>query len=280
MASLVKRLQNRPFHLIYGDNQRIGKGKMVEYMKSQGFSDALSNFTLSQFPGHPEVKGNGYVPYYMVFDHTGKLRYEHMCGKYHGGDGMKCIEWVDKLIAQVPAIYFGKVKFTHYRELVKDLETAENLSRDVKKVEAAQDEVEEGSEEAAELERIYAVLIRYRDIELQRVEELRATEPGRILGELKELKSRLKGTKLRKRVSDRYDELSKSDEHKIEKKIADVFQKYKKKLERGKALTKKQRTKIVSQAARALRKLTSKNPALPISASVKVWLAANGAGED
>ena len=40
--------------------------------------------TITKMGRHPDVRGNGYVPYYVVFDHTGKLAYDHMGGRYHG----------------------------------------------------------------------------------------------------------------------------------------------------------------------------------------------------
>lgn len=276
MASLVKKHQDSPFHLIFGDCQRIGKEKMMEYMKSQGFSDELKNFTLSQFPNHPSVKGNGYVPYYMVFDHTGKLRYDHMCGKYHGGDGMKCVEWVDALVAEVPAIYFGEGEFKHHADLVAELETGKNLAKGVKKVETALAEVEAGSESEAELTRIHGVLQNIRDKELNRIEKLRATDPESVLDALKDLESELKGTKLGESVTARHEELSKSDEHKAEKKIGDKYLKYKEDLDDD-SLSDKQREKLVGKAAKALRKLTADNPDLPISKTVEAWLTEIGA---
>ena len=74
--------------------------------------------TVTSFGGHPGVKGNGHVPYYMVFDHTGKLRRQHMGGAYHGGDGLEMIEWVDRLLKETPAIWLGNEPFQHLADLI------------------------------------------------------------------------------------------------------------------------------------------------------------------
>jgi len=42
-----------------------------------------------------------YVPYYLIFDHTGKLRYNHMAGPYHGGDRDKYQKLVKKLLSEL-----------------------------------------------------------------------------------------------------------------------------------------------------------------------------------
>ncbi|NJN14328.1 MAG: hypothetical protein HC813_01385, partial [Planctomycetes bacterium] len=82
-----------------------------------GLSPAAPNFTVSSFGGHPKVKGNGYVPYYLVFDHHGDLAHHHMCGDYHGGDGLGMIDWVEKLLKAAPEIYLGREPFAAHADL-------------------------------------------------------------------------------------------------------------------------------------------------------------------
>ena len=80
LVSLAKRLEGRPFHLVAAHNQNDTKENVVAYMKSNGLSDDTTNLTVTSRGRHSKVKGNGYVPYYMVFDHHGDLAHHHMCG--------------------------------------------------------------------------------------------------------------------------------------------------------------------------------------------------------
>ena len=74
-----------PFHLIATDRQRGKREDQVAYLKGLGLTADTPNFTVTSDGGHPAVKGNGYVPYYMIFDHRGRLVRDHMAGAYHGG---------------------------------------------------------------------------------------------------------------------------------------------------------------------------------------------------
>ena len=105
LVGLARRLEGRPFHLIATDRQRSPKEKQLAYLRDLGLSPDTPNFTVTSGGGHPGVKGNGYVPYYMIFDHRGRLVREHMGGAYHGGDGLAMIEWVDKLLLEAPSIW-------------------------------------------------------------------------------------------------------------------------------------------------------------------------------
>ena len=78
-------MEGKPFHLLAAHCQHGEQATVVGYIRGHGLSADTPNLTVSSFGGHPGVKGNGYVPYYMVFDHRGDLRYHHMCGNYHGG---------------------------------------------------------------------------------------------------------------------------------------------------------------------------------------------------
>ena len=102
LVGLARRLEGKPFHLVASHCQRDTQENVVNYIKSKGLAADTPNVTVTSQGRHPKVKGNGYVPYYMVFDHHGTLIREHMCGDYHGGDGLAMIEWVDKLLADAP----------------------------------------------------------------------------------------------------------------------------------------------------------------------------------
>ena len=64
----------------------------IAYLKANGMSPFAPNLTITKMGSHPDVKGNGFVPYYIIFDHTGKLVSHNMCGSYQGGDGWKMRE--------------------------------------------------------------------------------------------------------------------------------------------------------------------------------------------
>ncbi len=108
MVGLAKRLEGKPFHLVASHCQRNPRDEVVAYIKGKGLRPDAPNFTVTSFGRHPKVRGNGYVPYYMVFDRHGKLVREHMCGDYHGGDGLGMIDWVKKLLKETPPVYLGR----------------------------------------------------------------------------------------------------------------------------------------------------------------------------
>ena len=101
MVGLAKSLKTEPFHLIASYCQRGTKEGALTSLKKEGWSEDLKNLSVmyqTQFPKAP-IK---YVPYYLIFDHTGKLRYNHMAGPYHGGDGDNYKKLVKKLLKEVP----------------------------------------------------------------------------------------------------------------------------------------------------------------------------------
>ena len=101
MVSLAKSLQDEPFHLIASYCQRGNQANALASLKAKGWTKDFKNTSVmyqTRFPKAP-VK---YVPYYLIFDHTGKLRYNHMAGPYHGGDGDTYQKLVKKLLKEVP----------------------------------------------------------------------------------------------------------------------------------------------------------------------------------
>lgn len=102
MVGLAKSLEGQHFQLIASYCQHGTKKGALEALRAQGWSEKLSNTTVmyqTNFPKAP-VK---YVPYYLIFDHEGKLRHNHMAGRFHGGNGNAYQEQVKSLLAQVPA---------------------------------------------------------------------------------------------------------------------------------------------------------------------------------
>jgi len=102
MVSLAKSLENQPFHLVASYCQQGNKEGALALLKRNQWSEDSKNTSVmyqTNFPKAP-IK---YVPYYLIFDHTGKLRYNHMGGPYHGGDRDKYQQLVRKLLREVPS---------------------------------------------------------------------------------------------------------------------------------------------------------------------------------
>lgn len=102
MVSLAKRLEGKPVHIFASFCQRGTKETALALLEKSGWSDEMTNLTLHNqtvFPKAP-VK---YVPYYLVFDHTGKLEMNHMAGPYHGGDGDNYQRVIKKLLRKIPS---------------------------------------------------------------------------------------------------------------------------------------------------------------------------------
>ena len=101
MVGLTNSLKDEPFHLIASYCQRGTKEGALGALTKYGWKEELKNTSVmygTNFPKAP-VK---YVPYYLIFDHTGKLRYNHMAGPYHGGDRDKYQALVKKLLKEAP----------------------------------------------------------------------------------------------------------------------------------------------------------------------------------
>ncbi len=271
MVGLAKRLEGKPFHLIASHCQNQGtKQSVIAYVREQGLSAHTPNVTITKQGRHPDVKGNGYVPYYAVFDHRGKLVHHHMCGDYHGGDGLKMIEWVDRLVAEAPTIYFGEEPFKKTEALAKKIMFAKKLGPAIKALDAARDDVSD-AETTAELTRLYAGVTAHRTRELAQATGLAATQPSGVVKALKALQKTYKGTSLGETVDTAAAEWSKSPELKtaiaLEKKLGKVLKAFAK-------LKDKQRTpKAVAKAKEKLAKLLVGNEALPYAATIRAAIA-------
>lgn len=101
MVGLAKKLEGEPFHLIASHCQRGDRDTSLAGLKEKGWDEAMGNVTVMSQTRYDDVKIT-YVPYYLIFDHTGKLRYHHMAGPYHGGNGDQYQDEVKKLLKEVP----------------------------------------------------------------------------------------------------------------------------------------------------------------------------------
>ena len=226
LVSLARRLEGRPFHLIASHCQAGTKEEVVGYIKSKKLAPDTPNMTVTKQGRHPGVKGNGYVPYYMVFDHKGQLAHHHMCGDYHGGDGLAMIEWVDKLLAQTPAIYLGEDPFRVEAALADQVGKKKNLKGALATIEKKLQAPDAGEAGEAELKRLQAAITDYRDRMLASADTLLRSKPSETLPALKVLSKEFGGTSLAEPIDARIAELTGSKDFKdalaIEKKLAKI----------------------------------------------------------
>lgn len=173
-------------------------------------SEDSPNFTCTSFGRHPRVKSAGSVPYYMVFDHHGDIVYHHMAGAYHGGDGLRMIEWVDDLLKDTPAIYLGKEPFLIHAKLADQIASGKNLGTNIPRLEATQGA--EGLEGSEELERLYTAVTTWRDRELKAAAGLLATRPSAVVAALKSLQKEVKRSELATEVDETLASIDKSPE--------------------------------------------------------------------
>jgi len=224
MASLAKRLEGKPFHLIASFCQQGTRDEIVAYAQSQGITADNPNLTITKQGRHPDVKGNGHVPYYMVFDHTGTLVREHMCGAYHGGDGNAFIEWVDKMMAKAPAIYLGDEPYAQASAQATAISARKKMSGALAKVA----EGAAGGDAAlkAECDRITEWVARWRAAQLKHADRLLAKDPAQVVPFLEALSKDLKGHALAADVDAKLQELDGSKDLKAAIKIAKSWAKY------------------------------------------------------
>ena len=243
--------------------------KVITYLKANKMSEFAPNLTITKNGSHPDVKGIRLMPYYIIFDHTGKLHAHHMCGSYHGGDEWRMIEIVDELLAKTPAIYLGAEPFEKITPLAAQISKGRNLGAVMKNL-VARRAAGVDAHTGAEVERLQKALTRYRDRKLANILRLEGAHPSRVLPELKSLAAALKGSSLAIPVQEKLKELSGSDALKtqiaMEKKFLGIVRKY------DKTKEKKRTEAFLGSLARKLEKLLAGNEELPFAATVQAFL--------
>lgn len=102
LVELARKHGDRPFHLIASYCQQGEREATIEFLKSNGWSEEIANLSvMHQTRYAPEIE-IAHAPYYLLFDHTGKLRHHHVSGPYHGGNGDKYQELVAQLLEEIP----------------------------------------------------------------------------------------------------------------------------------------------------------------------------------
>ena len=289
LVSLASRLEGKPFHLVASHCQSNSKEEVVSYIKSKGVAADSPNFTVTKQGRHPAVKGNGHVPYYAVFDHHGRLVHDHMCGSYHGGDGLKMIEWVDELLKAVPAIYLGAEPFEAERELATRVEKKKRLGSTLVEIAAALAGAQVGPRRT-ELERMITGVELWRDRELTRIRGMMARRPSKVLSALSRLSKDLSGSALGIPVESLTSELKTGDQLAQSISIEKNFKKIQRGLEKKKPCKNCKRQGLrnltascagcrrthkasIAKAMKKLDKLTKDKGSLAIAATVAAFRA-------
>jgi len=228
------------------------------------------NFTATSGGSHPKVKGNGYVPYYMVFDRHGKLVREHMCGAYHGGDGLAMIDWVTKLLKETPPIYLGREPFKSVADLAERIAWKKKFPAPIRELELRLEEGAAGAE-GWELKRLHKVVEAWVDTSLKRaIGPLYQTQPSQVVPFLTGLSKELKRTQLGRKVDSYLKDAKNAPNLKDSIAIEKVFVKARAKYEKADART---RRAAAASARKKLAKVTDGKDELPITRTVKAWLA-------
>lgn len=193
-------LGDRPVHMILTYAEDRDKEQTVAWFAEQGMSSDCPNLTITKDGKHPTIKSEGYLPYYLVFNHRGKLVHHHMGGPYHRGDGRKMIQWLEELSQDVPDFYFGTQPFLKIAPLAERIEEKKKLAGAIREAEEMLDppkgQPKPDAATKAELERLLKVVKRYRDRKLRSIELIYPSQPTKVLPMLTALRREFWGTKL------------------------------------------------------------------------------------
>ena len=146
LVGLAKELEGQPFHLVASHNQR-GDAKHVRHeIFRNGLEPVTTNVSVTKSAGHPGVRGTGYVPYYLVFDHHGDLVHHHQGGPYHGGDGLAVLDRVRSMLEEVPQVYVGKEPYAEHAELAAEIASGKESRGAIARLQTALDESKDDPE--------------------------------------------------------------------------------------------------------------------------------------
>lgn len=224
LASLAKELEGQPFHLIASFNQNGTEEIALHELFQNGVPLTTTNVSATMQARHPGVRGTGYVPYYLVFDHHGDLVYHHQGGPYHGGDGKAVLDRVRKMLREVPRIYVGKALYTTHEKLAKSIASGKKLGRALKTLTQAIEETPDDPE----LKRLVAAVERHASEQQRHFERKLATQAKPALKGLMALAKEFRGTPWGGELVQRAEELAGKDRRKenesAAKKLAKILQ--------------------------------------------------------
>lgn len=263
---MAKELEGKPFHLLATHCQKNTRANVVKYIQGKGLEPTSPNVSVTSFGGHPKVHGNGFVPYYMVFNQHGELVHHHMCGSYHGGDGLKMIEIVNKLLKEAQEIYLGKEPFTIIPKLAAQVAKKKKLAAAVKKIET---ELAGQPDRArrVELQRLHDAVQAWHDRTFDRIVKLSGTNPPAVIPSMKQLANDLKGTKMGEHSARNLAALQKNPD-KTAIRLFKGLQKARKAI----AKLKEPSPKALEKHAKRLAKLIEGHENLPISKTIREYI--------
>lgn len=115
MVSLAKKHEGEPFHLIASYCQPGEKRAALETLRSNGWSEDLANLSVMRQTRYPIGVDVQPAPHYLLFDHTGRLRYHHFAGSPDEGSGDTCQQQVADLLKEIPKPGNGKAALSDLR---------------------------------------------------------------------------------------------------------------------------------------------------------------------
>ena len=276
LVGLARRLEGRPFHLIASHGQDISSRDSVNvHLQAHGMWSFQPNLTITKNGRHPDVQckrnsdGVRLMPYYLVFDHTGRLVKHNMGGAFHGGDGSMMFTVVDELLAKTPDVYLGPEPFEQIEPLVSLVAKGKPLGAVVKEIDRALRNEPEATKKA-ELERLLNMLARHRDRRIVYVGSLEGSDPSRVLPALKELAKELKGTSLVEGVDSKLNAMMTTASLAAAVDFQKLFQKIKKRYERVKP--KKRTEAFIEKTVEKLEALLEGRQDLQFAEVVRTWM--------
>ncbi len=199
---MAREMEGRPFHLILSHCQNQPREAVVSRIRGLGLVEDGANFTVTSFGRHPRIPGSGYIPYYAVFDHEGKLVKAHMGGDYHGGDGLAFMDAVRQAVDRVPALYLGAEPFAELSGLAGRIQARRNLPGSVQELETLlAGDPSPGAR--AEGERIQSALARYVRNRREAAEKKIVSDPEGVVPDLRALAAEFEGTSLGAPIEER-----------------------------------------------------------------------------
>ncbi len=270
LIALARRQEGRPFHLIISHREDTSsRGEVIAFLRNNHMPASVPNLTITKDGNHPDAKLGAYVPYYVLFDHTGRIVQQHLGGSYFGGDQLAMIAAAEKLVKAAPAIYVGRVAFRHLAPLAQKVGVGKGLLGNVRRLESIL-AAPPDAETKAEAVRLLAAVRRYRDRQLAYVAALEGSRPSALLPAMKTLAKRFRGTDLGKAVDRALTTYVASTELKdavgIEKKFRRIVKAYEKVKES------KRTDALTAKAVKKLEALLEGHGALPFADVIEAYL--------
>lgn len=87
MVGLARAHGDEPLQVIASYCQNGRKETALKLLKTKGWTEEVQNLTVMFRTEYEADFKIAFAPYYLIFDHTGKLRHHHLAGSTNGGNG-------------------------------------------------------------------------------------------------------------------------------------------------------------------------------------------------